>query len=96
MTETTIQLNCSGATTIEAFSTLSTSSSSESDKDLTANISGAPVTAIAGYTARTKKLSFASATPYYLITKGVGSGLTNIYTRGDTGTSKITAIPAGI
>jgi hypothetical protein len=64
-TATAVSLRAA-ATTFQVFTTLSTTSTTESDRDLTAAAVSGPVTYVGGTLSRSKQVSISATTDYYL------------------------------
>lgn len=84
------------ASAVNFQNTLSTSSSTESDMDYTMEVSGNNVLASGGQTSEEKRVSVTTATPYYLNTRSITAGPTNVYLIGSRSSTRIYAIPAGV
>lgn len=95
--EASTQCGTGAGTTIEITATLSTSSSTDLDKDMSSACIGANnVSAVGSPHRKSKNITNSTATIHYLLVKATGTSLSNLYTRGDYGTTIINATPAGI
>jgi len=88
--------NANSATTIKVFTTLSTSSTAETDRRYTVDTEGSSYLALTGFATITNTISLTSPTLYYLITSAQSVNHNAIYNLGDRAEVAIKALPSGL
>jgi hypothetical protein len=88
--------NAGSSITVKVFTTLSTSSSAESDRRYTVDAESGPVTSCTGSANIFNTLTLSAATTYYIITSAQGASHNAVYNLGDRAEVAIKALPAGL